>query len=151
MNILKIFTAIIGLATSQFINRVVFPRRKVYISKWISDEHRDSINLAISQFDLTETQNKTGNYIRVQYSPYNGGGTSMVAHSHTDGYFEVYQTNIGINRLLNPIMFQCVCLHEMGHALGLGHTTTGIMAPIINYTENYCYLDIESYINLFNV
>ncbi len=130
---------------------MIFPQRDVYISKWISDDHRESIYNAMSQFDLTETLNKTGNYIRIQYDGYNGGGTSMVAHSHTDGYFEVYETVIGINRLLDPVMFQCVCLHEIGHAMGLGHTRTGIMAAIINYTQNYCYLDIETYINLFNV
>lgn len=150
MNIIAIFTALIGIATSQFINRVIFPQREVYISKWISDEHRNSIYNAMYQFDLQETKNKTGNYIRIEYSNYNGGGTSMVAHSHTDGYFEVYETVIGINRLLDPIMFQCVCLHELGHAMGLGHTKTGIMTPIINYTQNYCYLDIGTYINLFN-
>ena len=158
MRLLTLCTAIIRFATSQLINRVVFPRRDVYISKWVSDEHRESVYSAMSQFNLFEMtegrtggRNKTDNHIRIQYSNYNGGGTSMLAHSHTDGYFEVYETVIGINRLLDPVMFQCVCLHELGHAMGLGHTRTGVMAPIINYTQNYCYLDIETYIRLFNV
>ena len=151
MNILKTCLSLIIVATSKYINTVVFPHRDVYISKWISDDHRESIYSAMSQFDLTETLNKTDNYIRIEYDRFNGGGTSMVAYSHTDGYFEVYETVIGINRLLDPVMFQCVCLHELGHAAGLGHTRAGIMTPIINYTQNYCYLDIETYINLFNV
>ena len=151
MKLISTFIAIIGFATSQYINTVVFPHRDVYISKWISDDHRESIYNAMGQFDLTETLNKTGNYIRIQYDGLNGGGTSMLAYSHTDGYFEVYETVIIFNRLLNPTMAQCIVLHELGHAMGLGHTRTGIMTPIINYTQNYCYLDIETYINLFNV
>jgi hypothetical protein len=151
INIIKTFIGIIGLATSQFINTVKFPHRQVYISKWISDEHRSSIYNVIEQLDLTETENKTGNYIRIEYANYNGGGTEMLAYSHTDGYFEVYQTVIGINRLLNDVMFQCIVLHEICHSMGLGHTSEGVMSPVINYTENYCYLSIENYINLFNV
>jgi homoserine acetyltransferase len=143
--------SLIGIATSQYINTVVFPLRKVYISKMISDEHRGSIYNAMSQFGLTETLNKTDNYIRIEYDGYNGGGTSMVAHSHTDGYFKVYDTIIGINRLLDPVMFQCICLHELGHAAGLGHTSEGIMRPIVNYTQNFCYLSDSDYVNLFNV
>jgi hypothetical protein len=145
------FIAIIGFATSQYINTVVFPLRKVYISKMISGDHRESIYNAMSQFDLTETVNKTGEYIRVEYDRYNGGGTMMVARSHTDGYFEVYETVIGVNRLLDPVMFQCIVLHEIGHAMALGHTSEGVMKPIIDYTENYCYLSETDYINLFNV
>ena len=42
--------SLIGIATSQFINTVIFPYRKVYISKMISDEHRESIyNALIAQ------------------------------------------------------------------------------------------------------
>ena len=151
MRLIKTCLSLIVVATSQYINTVVFPHRDVYISKWISDDHRESIYNAMGQFDLTETLNKTGNYIRIQYDGLNGGGTSMLAYSHTDGYFEVYETVIIFNRLLNPTMAQCIVLHELGHAMGLGHTRTGIMTPIINYTQNYCYLDIETYINLFNV
>jgi hypothetical protein len=151
MKLIGTFIAIIAVTTSQFINTVVFPQRDVYISKMISDDHRESIYSAMSQFDLTETLNKTGNYIRVEYDRYNGGGTSMVAHSHTDGYFEVYETVIGFNRLLNPTMAQCIVLHEIGHAMGLSHMSEGVMRPIIDYTQNYCYLSDSDYINLFNV
>jgi hypothetical protein len=105
----------------------------------------------MSQFDLTETVNKTDNYIRIEYDGYNGGGTSMVAYSHADGYFKVYDTTIGINRLLDSVMFQCICLHELGHAMGLAHTIEGVMRPIVNYTQNYCYLSDSDYVNLFNV
>ena len=152
MNIVKIFISLILSATSQFINSVKFPHRPVYISKWISDEHKESIYNAMDQLDLIETQNKTDNHIRIEYANYNGGGISMEAHSHTDGYFEVYKSIIGINRLLDPVMFQCVVLHELLHAAGLAHNENSqVMKPIINYTESFCYLDIEDIINLYNI
>ena len=141
----------IGLSISQYINTVQFPNRPVYISQSITDEHRESIYFSMDQLYLKETENKTDNHIRIEYQNYNGGGASMEAYSHTDGYFEVYSTTIGINRLLDPIMFQCVVLHELGHALGLAHTEKGIMRPIINFTENNCYLDIQSIINLWRL
>ena len=152
MNIIKSFILLILPCISQFINTVKFPRRDVYISKWISDEHRESIYIAMNQLDLHQTQNKTENHIRIEYNNFNGGGISMLASSHTDGYFEVYETTIGINRLLDPVMFECVVLHELGHAFGLGHNEKSqVMAPIINYTQNYCHLSIFDIINLYNI
>lgn len=151
MNILKIFLSLIGLSISQYINTVKFPNRPVYISKSITDEHREGIYFSMDQLFLKETENKTDNYIRIEYANFNGGGTTMDAYSHTDGYFEVYNTIIGINRMLDPIMFQCVCLHELGHAMGLGHTETGVMKSIINFTTEYCFLDINNIINLWRI
>ena len=152
MNIVKIFISVILSATSQYINTVKFPHRPVYISKWINEDHRESIYIAMNQLNLNETQNKTENHIRIQYDNYNGGGVSMTAHSHTDGYFEVYNTVIGINRLLDPIMFECVVLHELCHAYGLGHNENSVvMNPVINFTTNYCYLSIFDIINLYNL
>lgn len=152
MNFFKIFISIILSATCQYINTVRFPIRPIYISNWISDEHRESIYLALQQLSLIETQNKSLNHIRIEYNNLNGGGISMKAHSHTDGYFEVYETTIGMNRLLDPVMFQCVVLHELGHAFGLGHNENSqVMSPIINYTKTYCYLSIFDIINLYNI
>lgn len=151
MNIIKSFIGVILSVTCQYINNVRFPIRPIYISRMISDEHRDSIHIAMQQLDLQQTENKTENHIRIEYDNYNGGGIYMDAHSHTDGYFEVYKTVIGINRLLDPVMFQCICLHELGHAFGLGHTDSGVMSSVINFTENYCYLSIQDIINLYNI
>jgi predicted Zn-dependent protease len=105
----------------------------------------------MDQLFLKETENKTDNHIRIEYQNFNGGGATMEAYSHTDGYFEVHNTIIGINRMLDPVMFQCVALHELGHAMGLGHTETGIMSPIINFTKEYCFLSIRDYINLWKI
>ena len=142
----------IGLSISQYINTVKFPIRPVYISKSITPEHKESIYFSMDQLFLKETENKSSdNHIRIEYANFNGGGTTMEAYSHTDGYFEVYETVIGINRMLDPIMFQCIALHELGHSLALGHTKTGVMAPIINYTTEYCFLDINNYIHLWKI
>jgi len=151
MNIIKTFLSLIGFATCQYINTVKFPNRPVYISKSITPEHKESIYMSMDQLFLKETENKTDNYIRIEYQNFNGGGTTMEAYSHTDGYFEVHNTIIGINRMLDPIMFQCVALHELGHAMGLDHTETGVMAPIINFTINNCFLDITNIINLWKL
>ena len=149
MNLIKICLGMIGLSTCQFIDTVKFPRRDVYISKLISDEHRESINIAMEQLALKETENKTENHIRIEYNNYNGGGVNMLASSHTDGYFEVYQTVIGMNRMLDVVMFQCIVLHELCHEYGLGHTDYGVMKPVINFTKNYCHLYIEDYYKLW--
>lgn len=152
MKLIAIFLGIILSFTSQYINNVRFPIRPIYISNWISDEHRESIYLAMAQLDLVETQNKTENHIRIEYDNYNGGGINMLASTHTDGYFEVYETTIGINRLLDSVMFQCVVLHELGHAFGLGHNDNSqVMSTIINYTKTYCYISIVDIINLYNI
>lgn len=152
MNIIKSCILLILPCISQYINTVKFPIRPVYISNWITEEHRDSIHLAMEQLDLKETQNKSINHIRVQYNNYNGGGINMLASSHTDGYFEVYETTIGINRLLDPVMFQCVVLHELLHAYGLAHNENSrVISSVINFTKNYCSLDIIDIINLYNI
>lgn len=151
MNIINIFLSLFICNYGQFINNVIFPIRPVYISSLIDGDHRNSIHISMNQLNLIETKNKSENHIRIQYNNYNGGGTSMNAYSHTDGYFEVYETIIGVNRLLDSVMFQCIVLHELGHAMGLGHTKYGVMAPVINYTQNYCMLSYIDYINLYNI
>lgn len=143
------FILLIQLATSQHIE-LKWERRPVYISKMISEEHRDSIYNAMIQLDLNETEDKTENHIRIEYERYNGGGIEMLAATDYDGFY-IYKTVIGINRLLDNVMFQCISLHELGHSLGLAHRDVGVMRPIINITENYCYLDIEDYINLWKI
>lgn len=115
MNIIKIFTAIIGIATSQFIE-IVWERRPVYISKLITDEHRDAIYNAMSQLGLEETEDKSENHIRIEYDNYNGGGIEMLAGTDYDGFY-IYKTVIGVNRLLDVNSFQCVILHELAHSL----------------------------------
>ena len=45
--------------------------------------------MSMDQLFLKETENKTDNHIRIEYQNYNGGGTIMLAQTHTDGYFEV--------------------------------------------------------------
>lgn len=151
MNLIAIFLGVILHCISQYINNVIFPRRDVYISKQISDEHKESIYIAMNQLDLHETQNKTENHIRIEYNNFNGGGIYMDATTNIDS-FEVYKTVIGINRLLDPVMFQCVVLHELGHAFGLGHNEKSqVMTPIINFTKTYCHLSIFDIINLYNI
>lgn len=156
MNIIRIFLGVILSTTCQYINIVRFPRRDVYISKQISDEHKESIYIAMDQLDLHQTQNKTENHIRIEYNNAfqgnaGGGGIYMDATTNIDS-FEVYKTVIGINRLLDPVMFQCVVLHELGHAFGLGHNEKSqVMSTIINFTKSFCYLSIEDIINLYNI
>lgn len=104
----------------------------------------------MAQLDLNETEDKTENHIRVEYERFNGGGIEMLAATDYDGFY-IYKTVIGINRLLDNVMFQCISLHELCHALGLSHRDEGIMRPIFNITENYCYLDIHDYINLWQI
>ena len=150
LNIITTFISLVLPCTCQYINTVIFPRRPIYISKLINDEHRESIYIAMEQLNLQETQNKTENHIRIEYAHYNG--VNMLASSHTNGYFEVYETIIGMNRLLDSVMFQCVILHELCHSFGLGHNENSrIMNPIINYTVSYCYLSIGDIISLYNI
>jgi hypothetical protein len=138
MNILKIFTAIIISTISQYLE-IKWHRRPVYISKLITDNHKEDILNAMNQLGLEETENKKENHIRVEYSNFNGGGIEMVAATDYDGFY-IYETIIGINRLLNSNSFQCVALHELSHSLSLAHQEEGIMRPIINTTDHYCHL-----------
>ena len=152
MNIIKIFTAIIGLATCQYLN-LIWRRRPVYISKLITDNHKEGILNAMNQLGLEETEDKSENHIRVEYSNFNGGGIEMVAATDYDGFY-IYETIIGINRLLNSNSFQCVALHELSHSLSLAHQEEGIMRPIINTTDHYCHLSYVDHLliwqNLLN-
>lgn len=150
MNIIKICIAVIGLATSQFLE-IKWERKSVYISKWITDEHKEGIYNAMSQLGLEETENKIENHIRIEYNAsVNGGGIEMLAGTNYNAFY-IYETVIGINRLLDPVMFQCICLHELCHAMGLGHRDEGIMRPIINITQDYCYLSYIDYYNLWKI
>lgn len=139
MNIVKIFLSIIHLSISQFIE-IVWERRPVYISKLITDEHRDAIYNAMSQLGLEETEDKSENHIRIEYDNYNGGGIEMLAGTDYDGFY-IYKTVIGVNRLLDVNSFQCVILHELGHSLSLAHNENSmVMKTILNNTKNYCHL-----------
>lgn len=151
MNIIKSCILLIPHAISQFIE-IRWERRPVYISNWISTEHREGIQNAMDQLGLQETQNKSINHIRIEYSGgVNGGGIEMLASTDYDGFY-IYKTVIGINRLLDRNSFQCIALHELLHAYGLAHNENSrVMKPIINYTQNYCYLNIVDIINLYNI
>ena len=138
MNIIKIFTAIIISATCQFLE-LKWEKRPVYISKMINDNHKEGIYNAMTQLGLDETENKDENHIRVEYDNYNGGGIQMLASTDYDGFY-IYETVIGVNRLLDDNAFQCCILHELCHALSLSHRDEGIMRPTINNTKHYCHL-----------
>lgn len=139
-NLIKIFTAIIGVCTSQYLE-INWSRRPVYISKLINDGHRDGILNAMEQLGLEETENRSENHIRIEYDiyNYNGGGIQMLAGTDYDGFY-IYKTVIGVNKLLDVNSFQCISLHELSHACGLAHREEGVMRPILNSTKNYCSL-----------
>ena len=144
MNILKTCLSLIIVATSQYLE-INWRRRLVYISKLIHDGHRDGILNAMTQLGLDETENKEENHIRVEYDNYNGGGIQMLASTDYDGFY-IYETVIGVNRLLDDNAFQCIILHELCHACGLSHREEGIMQPILNSTKNYCSLDFTDHL-----
>jgi len=103
----------------------------------------------MTQLGLDETKNSDENHIRIEYDNYNGGGIQMLAATDYDGFY-IYETTIGINRLLDDVMFQCVVLHELAHSLSLAHDeTSNVMNPIINNTKNYCSLNYIEHILLW--
>lgn len=137
---------------ARYINTVVFDYRPVYISKTITNsDHLEAIKNAMGNFGIIETQNKSQNHIRIQYERLNGGGIWMTAHSHTDGYFYVTETVIGINRLVDRNTFQCLVLHEFGHSFGLGHSERGIMRASLQPQNQFCNLEIEDLIALYDI
>lgn len=141
----------VGFVYAQYVNRVVMPVRPVYISKLISQEHVYAIHGAMSEYNrysvlwdgalLVETTDKNENHIRIEYADFNG--CSMNAVSMSDGHFQVSDTTIGFQQHLDPIMTQCIVLHEIGHSLGLGHMSNGtnsVMRKTIALQEYTCTL-----------
>ena len=148
MNIIKIFLSLIGISISQYL-KINWERRPVYISKMISDNHKECIFNAMNQLGLEQTENKEENHIRIEYANYNGGGIEMMAQTDFDAFY-IYHTVIGINRLLNDVSFQCIVLHELSHACGLSHNeNSNVMKPILNNTKNYCHLSYFEHILLW--
>ena len=156
-----IILSITSLIYSQFIGTVNFPVRPIYISKHISQDHVESIHWAMSEFNryatlwndelFSETIDKHENHIRIEYSDYNG--VSMNAVSRSDGFFQVSETTIGIQSSLDPIMAQCILLHEIAHSLGLNHTSSdsdSIMHEILFPQEEMCTLRKRDIINIAN-
>ena len=154
---LSSFITIMGLVSSQL--ALKFGIRPIYISKHISQEHIDSIHYAMGEYNkysrlwdddlFTETYNKSENHIRIEYASYNG--CSMTAVSRTEGFFQVTETTIGFQQSLDSIMTQCIVLHELGHALGLGHSsneTDSIMHEILFNQEEMCTLKKIDIINI---
>jgi predicted Zn-dependent protease len=151
------------LTFAQLINTVKFGFRPIYISKLIDPEHVEAIHMAMYEYNryavlwddqlLTETEDKNQNHIRIEYQDsYNG--CSMSATSMTEGYFQVNETTIGFQQFLSKIMTQCIILHELGHALGLGHTsneTNSIMHTTLSSLQSHvCALQKMDLINLYH-
>ena len=148
MNIIKICLNLIGIITCQYLE-IKWERRPVYISNMINDNHKEGILNAMSQLGLEETENKAENHIRVEYANYNGGGIEMVAGTDFDAFY-IYNTVIGINRLLNDVSFQCIALHELSHSLSLSHNeNSNVMKPVLNDTKQYCHLSYIEHILLW--
>jgi predicted Zn-dependent protease len=147
MKLVALCTAMIGFSISRFIE-INWEKRPVYISKLIGDEHMESIYDAMSQLGLVETEDKSINHIRIEYAQVNGGKIEMLASTNSDGFY-IYDTVIGMNRLLDEVMFQCVVLHELCHALGLAHTEDGVMAAVIQQTDEKCFISFDNMVNLY--
>ena len=150
-----VFT-VIPTAFTQFINTVRLPFRPIYISKHIQPEHVNAIHNAVNEYnkytwlwedEFVETTDKSTNHIRIQYDTYNG--CSMSAVTASEGYFQVTDTTITFEPMLDPIMTQCVILHELGHSLGLRNDTTSIMQPTIQLRNDQCTLEINDIVHLY--
>ena len=145
---------------SQFINIVKFPVRSFYISKLISNNHREGIYDAINEYnsntslwdELIETNYKNQNHIRIQYSRGNNG-IKMLAGSQSNGDFEVYNTIIEFSSLLNKKLTKCVILHEIGHAFGLSHNEKkdSIMNSVFNHDREICEFSLDDILNLYEI
>ena len=77
----------------------------------------------------------------------------MTAVSMTEGFFQVSETTIGFHSSLDPVMAQCIILHELGHSLGLGHVsneTDSIMHEVLFLRDEMCTLKKIDIINIAN-
>ena len=125
------FLKIIGCYTCSIIG-ITYPIRDVYISSQIANEQIDYIQNSINKMNLTRTYFKESNHIRIQYDNSIIANTKMSATLYSIGSFIVENTVISFNPNLYENVLSCVILHELGHAVGLGHNN--ITGSIMNYT-----------------
>ena len=161
LSITSLIYSQLAIGCTSCIGTVNFPVRPIYISKHISQDHVESIHWAMSEYNryatlwndelFTETDDKNENHIRIEYASYNG--CSMSSVSMSEGFFQVSETIIGFQQSLDSVMTQCIVLHELGHALGLGHTsneTDSIMHEILFPRQEMCTLKKTDIINIAN-
>lgn len=118
-----------------------YPIRNVYISSLIQQEQVYYIQNSIAKFNLTRTYDKNSNHIRIQYDNSIIANTAMSAFLYSIGSFVVSDTTISFNPNLYDNILGCIILHELGHAVGLGHNSN--VGSIMNYS---LYVDSEGYI-----
>ena len=120
---------------------LIYPQRGVYISSLIQPEQIFYIQNSIAKFNLTRTYDKNSNHIRIQYDNNIIANTKMSATLYQIGSFIVENTIISFNPNIYENVLGCVILHELGHAVGLGHNN--ITGSIMNFT---LFVNKEGYI-----
>ena len=125
------FIKIIGIYTYSVIG-LLYPYRPVYISSQIQPDQVYHIEKSINKFNLTRTYDKNENLIRIQYDNNIIGNTAMTAELYSIGSFIVESSIISFNPNMYDEVLGCVILHELGHSVGLFHST--VLGSIMNYT-----------------
>ena len=153
--------------------------RPVYISSQIEQPHIDRIHDAIYRYNIylttnnyllpiinpiTTTIDKSKNHIRIQYNDDTNFNykayTTMFSRLHDDNTFKLENTIIKFNKILSDELLVCVIMHELGHSMGLGHST--VIPSIMNFTiyiiDNIiqqpmekCYLEIDDIMGLISL
>ena len=111
---------------------LIFQIRDVYISSQIQPDQVYHIEKSINKFNLTRTYDKNENLIRIQYDNNIIGNTAMTAELYSIGSFIVESSIISFNPNMYDEVLGCVILHELGHSVGLFHST--VLGSIMNYT-----------------